>query len=244
MAWFQVDDQLAMHRKVCDAGNAAMGLWVRAGAWSMQNLTEGFIPSKAAKTLGTAPQASSLVNAGLWLQIEGGYKFHEWGTRQMSAEKIADRRRKRAEAGRKGGQSKKAAPTEAKPEANASPNAQANAEAEHKQNGTPVPVPVLSVVTREGNVALADAGDPNDTPPPIRCPKHINRSDDPPCRDCRAARERREAWDAEQAQRHVRERADFWAAVRACPECDDRGLIDDGDELTRCLAHDWGLIHA
>lgn len=243
MAWFQVDDQLAMHRKVCDAGNAAMGLWVRAGAWSMQNLTEGFIPSKAAKTLGTAPQASSLVNAGLWLQTEGGYQFHEWGTRQMSAEQIAERRRKRAEAGRKGGQSKKAAPTEAKSEANALPNAQASAEAEHKQNGTPVPVPVLSVVTREGNVALVDAHEANGTPPSSTCPKHPNGTD-LRCHTCGEARKQREAWDTEQAQRHVRERADFWAAVRACPECDDRGLIDGGDELTRCLAHDWGLIHA
>ena len=41
MTWFRVDDTLAMHPKVYAAGNAAMGLWVRAGAWSMQQLTDG-----------------------------------------------------------------------------------------------------------------------------------------------------------------------------------------------------------
>jgi len=43
MPWFKVDDTLAFHAKVVAAGNAAMGLWVRAGAHSMQQLTDGFI---------------------------------------------------------------------------------------------------------------------------------------------------------------------------------------------------------
>lgn len=137
MAWFQVDDQLAMHRKVCEAGNAAMGLWVRAGAWSMANLTEGFVSKSAAKTLGTSGQAKALVTAGLWVEINGGYQFHEWGTRQMSAEQIAERRRVRAEAGRKGGQSSKGGKPKAKLEA----DAQASASEKPKQNATPVPVP-------------------------------------------------------------------------------------------------------
>lgn len=113
----------------------------------------------------------------------------------------------------------------------------------------PVPVDLSSVDGQVGGSCTRATGataesELGDEPPPIRCDRHKNRTDDPPCRDCRAARERREAWDVEQAQRHVRERADFWAAVRACPWCDERGLIDGGDELTRCTAHDWGLIHA
>lgn len=141
MAWFQVDDQLALHRKVCEAGNPAMGLWVRAGAWSMANLTEGFVPKTAARTLGTAGQAAALVRSGLWIEAADGYRFHEWSTRQMSAEEIAERRRKRAEAGRKGGLSKRGGKPETKPEA----NAQANASTGLKQNQTPVPVPTQEI---------------------------------------------------------------------------------------------------
>lgn len=141
MAWFQVDDQLAMHRKVCEAGNPAMGLWVRAGAWSMANLTEGFVSTAAAKTLGSPAQAKALVAAGLWVEVPGGYQFHEWGARQMSAEQIAERRRLRAEAGRKGGQSKRGTKPKAKPEAKIEADAQASAYQSLEQNGTPVPVP-------------------------------------------------------------------------------------------------------
>lgn len=153
MAWFQVDDQLAMHRKVCEAGNAAMGLWVRAGAWSMANLTEGFVSSAAAKTLGTRAQAKSLVDAGLWIASEGGYQFHEWGTRQMSAEQIAERRRKRAEAGAKGGQRSGESRRGNKGEANREANHEANASAEPKQKRTPVPVPVPTQKNSSGYVS-------------------------------------------------------------------------------------------
>lgn len=139
-----------------------MGLWVRAGSWSMQNLTEGYIPAKAAKALGTGAQAKSLVEAGLWVLIDGGYQFHEWNSRQMSAEQIADRRQKRAEAGRKGGQISKPP----KPEANSEAKSEAIASDLLKQNGTPVPVPVprelseLSELARQSNAPDSIAATP------------------------------------------------------------------------------------
>ena len=53
MAWFKVDDTFAMHEKVLAAGNSAIGLWVRSGAWSMQQLTDGFVPDHVVRALGT-----------------------------------------------------------------------------------------------------------------------------------------------------------------------------------------------
>lgn len=105
MAWFQVDDQLAFHPKVIQAGNAAMGMWVRAGAWSQAHLTGGHIPAEQVKALGGVAVAKKLVAAGLWIVDDerGGYRFHEWGSRQMSAEEIMERRAKRSASGRKGG---------------------------------------------------------------------------------------------------------------------------------------------
>jgi hypothetical protein len=92
MPWFRVDDTLALHHKVLAAGNGAMGLWVRAGSWSMQQLTDGFIPSAVARTLGSAAEARSLVSVSLWDEVDGGYRFHEWEGRQPSREKVeADR---------------------------------------------------------------------------------------------------------------------------------------------------------
>ncbi|MFK0223563.1 mucin-2 [Streptomyces vinaceus] len=66
MAWFKIDDSSHMHPKIVKAGNAALGLWVRAGAYSAQHLTEGTVPAVVARQYGTAPQARKLVSVGLW----------------------------------------------------------------------------------------------------------------------------------------------------------------------------------
>lgn len=82
MPWFRVDDTLPFHTKVVTAGNASMGLWLRAGAWSMQQLTDGFVPAVIARQLGTRAEARKLVEVGLWIDKDDGYQFHQWHPRQ------------------------------------------------------------------------------------------------------------------------------------------------------------------
>jgi len=88
VAWFKVDDTLALHTKTVMAGNAAMGLWVRAGAWSMQTLSDGFVPDPIVSQLGTKAQAQRLVVVGLWDRLPTGYAFHQWDARQPSKEDV------------------------------------------------------------------------------------------------------------------------------------------------------------
>lgn len=138
MAWFRVDDALSDHPKVLAAGNAAMGLWVRAGAWSMKHLTDGFIPETVAALLGTPREVRALVASGLWVSAEGGYRFHAWDGRQPTKEEVEERRRVRSEAGRKGGLKSRPSKREANREASASAGLQPRS----KQTGTPSrPVP-------------------------------------------------------------------------------------------------------
>lgn len=102
MTWFKVDDTLAFHAKVVTAGNAAMGLWVRAGSWSMQQLTDGFIPRHIAESLGTKTEIKRLVTARLWEEKDDGYLFHQWceagrqpSRIQVEADRHAARERQR-----------------------------------------------------------------------------------------------------------------------------------------------------
>ena len=44
MAWFKIDDNLAFNAKILQAGNEAVGLWVRAGSWCASQLSDGVIP--------------------------------------------------------------------------------------------------------------------------------------------------------------------------------------------------------
>lgn len=94
MVWFKVDDGMPFHAKTVAAGNAAMGLWVRAGAWSAGQLTDGFVPDHMVRSLGTAAQASVLVKVRLWERADGGYRFWQWNApgRQPSRVDVEARR--------------------------------------------------------------------------------------------------------------------------------------------------------
>lgn len=83
--WFKVDDTLAFHHKTIAAGNAALGLWVRAGSWSMQTHTDGHVPTALAQQIGTKSQTDRLVSSGFWIPNGSGFDFHEWEERQPSA---------------------------------------------------------------------------------------------------------------------------------------------------------------
>jgi hypothetical protein len=69
--WFKVDDNLALHQKTLRAGNAAMGMWVRAGSWAMQQLSDGFVPDEVVALLGGKSLARKLVDADLWDTVPG-----------------------------------------------------------------------------------------------------------------------------------------------------------------------------
>jgi hypothetical protein len=103
MAWFKVDDKLHDHHKIRAAGKAAMGVWMLAGSWSADNLTDGFVPKSVLSRWGTPADAKRLVEAGLWEVAtrhgERGWQFHDWAEYQPSrtetlARREQDRQRK------------------------------------------------------------------------------------------------------------------------------------------------------
>lgn len=99
MTWFKVDDTFAFHAKAVLAGNAAIGLWTRAGAWSSQQLTDGHVPTAIARTLGTKREADSLVAAELWREEPGGYRFWQWTERNPSQADVKAQREAEGQAG-------------------------------------------------------------------------------------------------------------------------------------------------
>ena len=104
MPWFRVDDRFAMHPKAVAAGNTALGLWVRAGSWCAQLLTDGHVPRGMLPALSGRPRdAQALVDAGLWVVTADGWSFHDWDTFQPSRANVEALRESRAQAGRKGG---------------------------------------------------------------------------------------------------------------------------------------------
>ncbi|MFD5873741.1 mucin-2 [Streptomyces sp. NPDC060322] len=108
MTWFKVDDTAHTNPKLLKAGNAALGLWVRAGAYAAQHLTEGVIPGVVAQLYGTAPQCRKLVASGLWhahghscdrcqQPPAGDYVMHDFLTYNPTRARVEDDRAAAAE---------------------------------------------------------------------------------------------------------------------------------------------------
>ena len=145
MAWFKIDDGFWCHPKIVGMSAEAVALWVKAGTWCSQQLTDGVVPKKSLGMFSaTVEAAQELVSDGLWIEQDGVYVFHDWFDYQPSAYEVASLREKRAEAGRRGGYgkaSKSQANAMASAKANAVANDLANGVAKRKQNSAPSPSP-------------------------------------------------------------------------------------------------------
>ena len=117
MAWYKVDDRLPTSRKLMRIPRAqrkaAIGVWTLAGAWSMHEMTDGFVPAYAIEEWGgDDADAQALVRAGMWEEDERdgdhGWQFVNWDEYQptkadVEARRERDRERKRSQPRGKGG---------------------------------------------------------------------------------------------------------------------------------------------
>lgn len=101
MPWFKVDDGFHCHPKVLKAGNEAVGLYVRCGAYAAQQLTDGFIPEHIVLLYGSETLAATLVGAGLWRRARGGWRMPDYLDYNPSKKQVLDEREKTRERVRK-----------------------------------------------------------------------------------------------------------------------------------------------
>jgi hypothetical protein len=175
MAWVKIDDQFPEHPKVAAAGPLAMAMQVAGLCYCNRKLTDGFIPRSIARTLldwqvdhpdgrvFTVSVTSGfhgedvdadwvielLVSAGMWEQVAGGYRIHDYHDYQPSKDQLEAGREAKREAGRKGGR--------ASAQARATANGQAGASALDEAESKPVPVPVPE--------SSSSSSSASDTPP-------------------------------------------------------------------------------
>lgn len=93
MPWFKVDDGIHAHPKARRAGLPALGLWTVAGAWSAQQVQEGFVPDWFVTGWPQGRKlAGRLVDAGMWSvgehDAEPGWWFHDWDHFQPSKAEV------------------------------------------------------------------------------------------------------------------------------------------------------------
>lgn len=101
MTWGKTSDDLYDHPKVLALAESelgpAMGLWVLAHSWCSKHLTNGAVPERIVKRLGSKKRfALALVRVGLWEKTADGFQFHDWLDYNPSAtEELAKRQANR-----------------------------------------------------------------------------------------------------------------------------------------------------
>lgn len=265
ITWFKVDDGFCVHPKVVGLDMAARGLWVTAGSWCAQQLTDGVIDDRQIRMLGgTRKQAEKLVLAGLWSHDGAApsarrFFFEDWRDFQPTRDEVLSKRQRARE--RMAEARAKKAPTSddekmfARTNSERSQNVRVDRISERSPYPDPTrpdpsrPDPTL-LTTGRGEYVREVGGDAAQAPPPeipaewidrpslARCPEHVGMTDAPACWKCRDARE---AATAAATERHRAENArvaEIAAARLACDMCDDTGHVlgDDGRPMVPAIA--------
>lgn len=98
MTWFKVDDGWYAHPKVLGLDSNARALWVSAGSWAAQQATDGLVPEAALPLFAHLRNShlrnaiADLVDAGLWDEEMGGWRFHDWDRYQPTRDEVEERR--------------------------------------------------------------------------------------------------------------------------------------------------------
>lgn len=114
MAWFKVDDGFYTSIKFLsiprEYQTEAAGLWLLAGTWSADKLTDGFVPYAVMDMWHFKNETvAQLIAVGLWRHDEerSGIEFHDWCDYQPTREALTESRTRtsnaRSEAGKLGG---------------------------------------------------------------------------------------------------------------------------------------------
>lgn len=160
--WVKIDDAFHRHPKARAAGKDGRALFIASLCWTAANLTDGFIATADLPLLAAeaevkgAATARRLVEVGMWDVVAGGWVIHDYLDFNPSSEAVREKRRKRQEAGRKGGLRSGEARAQATAEAHASANG----------NGSRTPYPYPTDVTPPA--PPTDLGIPVDNPTPVR----------------------------------------------------------------------------
>lgn len=82
MTWLRIDDAIADHPKLRDAGPRASWLYICALCYCSRYLTDGFVPDFALPGMGglfdAKKLASAAAEAGLWVREDNGYRIPDY----------------------------------------------------------------------------------------------------------------------------------------------------------------------
>lgn len=253
--WFYVDDAFADSKPVMKLDralrNEAIGLWVRCGAWSAKEETDGRVPLETVRQFGGTPRLIRALHdqAGLWVENSPEswrdsreILFGNWGKWQKTSAELLAKRRDDAERQRNRRRKGRNALTSLDElDADDSANKPTDTEDEMSRCDT---IRDSHVTSRARAQTRPDptlssylggecpVGEPDGLPPRF-CEEHpygTTRG----CGACRDARLRREAAEADLARDELDAKRRQRDAATNCPICQGTNWIPDTEPAVRC----------
>lgn len=247
--------------------NEAIGLWVRCGAWSAQEETDGRVPLDTVKSFDGTPRLIRALHqqAGLWGDENPEISPESWrNSREILFKSWEKWQKTRAEniAKRKADALRQSSSRRAKKGRNYVPESELNRDdsemsrCDTDRDSIPdetVPANSCHTVshgvshsaptqTRPDPLSIETSkgeGDSGDAHDPRpQCPDHEQNSDTP-CPACRRRREWDKAHEVDELNRKRAQRQALIDTVKACTECDEFGrtVNEDGDITGFCELH-------
>lgn len=84
MVWVRLDDHFDEHPKVACLGDGAFRAHVEALCYSNRALLDGMISAGVARVRGWTRRTRELVSAGLWDEVDGGWRMHGYAEYQST----------------------------------------------------------------------------------------------------------------------------------------------------------------
>lgn len=94
MAWQRIDDRMVEHPKIAPLNAGTKWAMIELWSYCSRNLTDGLVPSVAARRIATIRQLEDLVRARLFHEVVGGWVAHDWLDHNPSREEIVAQREK------------------------------------------------------------------------------------------------------------------------------------------------------
>lgn len=172
MPWYRVDDSLWGSPVWAQLPNSAKALWVTAGSWSCDQLTNGEIPAHMLGMLGGRPSdARALVETGgelaLWAPIPGGWFDRSFDGCQLTRDQVLAERAAAAERQKRARD--KATANRGKPNSNGVSHGVTTGVSHGDSHASSHGPPVLkssSVVSSGDTGQVSNAGEPEHDDPP------------------------------------------------------------------------------
>ena len=92
MTWIKLDDTFPNNPKILPLSDKAFRLYIEGLCYANQYLTDGFLAQAVINRLDNGNAYQQMLEAGLWLEVDGGAQIHDYCEHQTTRKTVEEKR--------------------------------------------------------------------------------------------------------------------------------------------------------